>query len=148
MIRFKQAILSVILVNILTREEEALATDEQGHSWHLNSSNQRKFTTVLIGLKVFRSRIQRSSCLVIRTDNVVKEITVTKWSAKKELFQIARRIRMEAVNQDLKLTTEHLPKIQNSKADALSFIARKEDYIVKKEFLCPALAEPVTKSMA
>ncbi|KAA6366725.1 MAG: hypothetical protein EZS28_037749, partial [Streblomastix strix] len=76
-----------------------------------------------------------------RTDNVVTEFAIRKWKTKGELLQLARKIRQEAIDQDLQLITKHLPGVRNKKADALSRLTRIGDYTVKKEYLYPALAE-------
>ncbi|KAA6358631.1 MAG: hypothetical protein EZS28_045842 [Streblomastix strix] len=92
-------------------------------------------------MKKLRAFVQRNSCLVILTDNVVTEFVIRKWKAQGELFQLTRKIRQEAIDQDLQLIIQHLPGVRNKKADALSRLARKGDCTIKKQYLYPALAE-------
>ncbi|KAA6377599.1 MAG: hypothetical protein EZS28_026875 [Streblomastix strix] len=112
-----------------------------GGVWNLKSSNQQELEAVLIGWRKLRPFIQKNIYLIIRTNNVVTEFVTRKWKIRGELLQLARKIRQDALDQDLQLITKHIPGVRNKKADALCRLARKGDYIIKKEYLYPALTE-------
>ncbi|KAA6382089.1 MAG: hypothetical protein EZS28_022386 [Streblomastix strix] len=49
-----------------------------------------------MGMRKLRAFIQRSSCPVVRTDNVFTEFVIRKWKTKGELLQLTRKIRQKS----------------------------------------------------
>ncbi|KAA6372799.1 MAG: hypothetical protein EZS28_031676 [Streblomastix strix] len=105
--------------------------------WHLNSSNQREAAAVLMALRFFHPHLSylQTSYLLLQTDNTATEYNLRRWRASTNLIHIVRKI-AELLNQiQIHITTLHIPGINNSQADALSRMAWRRDYQVKKEIM-------------
>ncbi|KAA6374593.1 MAG: hypothetical protein EZS28_029879, partial [Streblomastix strix] len=104
---------------------------------HLQNSNQREIATVLFALRMHKQLIEQNQIhfLILFTDNQKIEYNLRRWRAAPYFIHLVRLIYTLLEDKNNQLTTIHIPGLQNNKADALSRLAWRGDYMIKPEIL-------------
>ncbi|KAA6357344.1 MAG: hypothetical protein EZS28_047129, partial [Streblomastix strix] len=104
---------------------------------HLKNSNQRGTAVVLMALRMHKQLIEQNQIhsLTHYTDNETVEYNLRRWRAAPNQIHLVRLIFKLLEEMNIQLTTIHIPGLQNNKADALSRLAWRGDYMIKPEIL-------------
>ncbi|KAA6355935.1 MAG: hypothetical protein EZS28_048538, partial [Streblomastix strix] len=119
------------------QQTEIMEAGRWQKNWLLKNSNKRETAAVLMALRMHKLLIEQNKIhsLTLYTDNQTVEYNLRRWRAAPNQIHLVRLIFKLLEEMNIQLTTIHIPGLQNNKADALSRLAWRGDYMIKPEIL-------------
>ncbi|KAA6336558.1 MAG: hypothetical protein EZS28_052867 [Streblomastix strix] len=104
---------------------------------HLKNSNQRETQAVLMTPSMHNQLIEQNQIhsLIFYSDNQTAQYNLRRCSAAPNQIHLVILICKLLEEMNIQLITIHIPDLQNNKADALSRLAWRCDYMIKPEIL-------------